>query len=115
MDIQLNLLSNGILEKPVSQVNTVKKSFGKLLNKALKQQEEAAKGDEKLKKACADFEAVLINFMFKSMKKSLPGDSVFDGGFQKDIYDSLFYQEIAGGYQIVFDKEVSDLLEVKSK
>ena len=59
------------------------------------QQEKDVKNEEKLKEACADFEAVLINFMFKSMKKSLPGDSLFGGGLQKDIYDSLFYQEIA--------------------
>ena len=95
MEIQLDLVSKGILEKPVSQAETEKPSFGKLLNKAQKQQDKGAKIDHKLKEACADFEAVLINFMFKSMKQSLPGDSLLDSGFQRDIYDSLFYQEVA--------------------
>jgi len=95
MDIQLNLKSDGVLEKPISHVNTHKKPFEEALKKAGKQQEINLKEDEKLKKACADFEAVLINFMFKSMKKSLPGNNLFGDGFQKDIYDSLFFQEIA--------------------
>ncbi|MBW1960461.1 MAG: rod-binding protein [Deltaproteobacteria bacterium] len=51
--------------------------------------------DQKLKRACEDFEAILIQFMFKSMKKTIPGGSFFGNGYQQDIYESLFFQEIA--------------------
>jgi peptidoglycan hydrolase FlgJ len=51
--------------------------------------------DKKLRKACADFEAVLLNYMFQSMKKTVPGDTLFGGGLQKDIYDSMYLQEVS--------------------
>ena len=50
---------------------------------------------QKLKRACEDFEAILIQFMFRSMKKTIPGGSFFGNGYQQDIYESLFFQEIA--------------------
>jgi len=52
--------------------------------------------DQKLRKACADFEAVLINYMLKSMRKTLPGDSMFGSSQQKEVYESMYDQEMAG-------------------
>jgi flagellar protein FlgJ len=51
--------------------------------------------EQKLKKACDDFEALLIQFMFKSMKKTVPGNGILDGGYQQDMYESMFFQEVA--------------------
>ncbi len=51
--------------------------------------------DARLKKACSDFEGVLLNFMFQSMKKTVPGKGIFSGSQQKDMYESMFYQEIS--------------------
>ncbi|MBW2155014.1 MAG: rod-binding protein, partial [Deltaproteobacteria bacterium] len=68
------------------------------LKKALKEDrssEQITAQDRKLKKACQDFEAIWIQFMFKSMKKTIPGGSFFGNGYQQDIYESLFFQEIA--------------------
>lgn len=55
----------------------------------------AAREKAKLKEACADFEALMINRMLTSMKSSLPGNPLFGDSLQKDIYESLFYQEIS--------------------
>ena len=52
-------------------------------------------GDARLKKACSDFEGVLLNFMFQSMKKTVPGKGIFSSSHQKDMYESMFYQEIS--------------------
>lgn len=51
--------------------------------------------DVRLKKACADFEGVLLNFMFQSMKKTVPGKGIFSGSHQKQMFESMFYQEIS--------------------
>ena len=71
------------------RLNRVKK-------KALKNPNPRARVDDtKLKEACADFEGVLLNFMFQSMKKTIPGKGVFGGSHQTQMYESMFYQEIS--------------------
>jgi flagellar protein FlgJ len=62
---------------------------------AKKQDNKAQIEDARLKKACSDFEGVLLNFMFQSMKKTVPGKGIFSGSQQKDMYESMFYQEIS--------------------
>ncbi|MBF0118068.1 MAG: rod-binding protein [Desulfobacterales bacterium] len=51
--------------------------------------------DEKLKKACKDFEAVFINEMFKAMRKTVPGDDIFGKSFARDTYEDMYYNEVA--------------------
>jgi flagellar protein FlgJ len=62
-----------------------------------KNENEASKAvkDDKFKNACADFEAIFIHHMFQSMKKTLPGESLFGQSSQQDMYESMYYQEIA--------------------
>lgn len=50
---------------------------------------------EQLKTACADFEALMLNEMFKSMRSTLSKTDILGGGIERDIYDSLYYQELA--------------------
>ncbi len=49
----------------------------------------------KLRQACADFEAVLLNQMFESMRSSLSGKDIFGGSLAREIYDSMYYQQIS--------------------
>ena len=51
--------------------------------------------DRKLKEACKDFEAVLLDYMFQSMRKTLAGDSILGNSDQKDLYESMYYQEVS--------------------
>ncbi|MCK4467448.1 MAG: rod-binding protein [Desulfobacterales bacterium] len=50
--------------------------------------------EEKLKKACADFESIFINYMLKTMRLTIPqsGTNKFAG---KDIYSSMIDQKVA--------------------
>ena len=50
--------------------------------------------EEKLKKACADFEAIFINYMLKTMRSTIPqsGTNKFAG---KDIYSTMIDQKVA--------------------
>jgi flagellar protein FlgJ len=49
----------------------------------------------KLKKACADFEGLLLNYMFEAMRKTVGEGGVFGKSFQKDMYESMFTQEVS--------------------
>ncbi len=51
--------------------------------------------DKKLKKTCADFEAMLLNIMMKSMRKALPGGGIFEKSLQKDIFESMYDQHLS--------------------
>ena len=50
--------------------------------------------EEKLKKACADFEAIFINYMLKTMRSTVPqsGTNKLPG---KDIYSSMIDRKVA--------------------
>lgn len=65
---------------------------------SIKASETVSKTDQKdrdLRKACSDFEAIFINSMMQAMRKTLPGDGLFAGGLQKDIYESMYDQQLA--------------------
>jgi flagellar protein FlgJ len=51
--------------------------------------------EEKLKKACGDFEGIFISQMLKEMRKSIPKTGLLDGGGQQDMYLSLFDEELS--------------------
>jgi flagellar protein FlgJ len=50
---------------------------------------------DKLKKSCADFESILISQMLKSMRQTLTTSGLTGGGLGKDMYTSLFDQELS--------------------
>jgi flagellar protein FlgJ len=49
----------------------------------------------KLKKACSDFESVLIYYMFKNMRQSIPKSGYLKQSPGKDTYSMMFDQKIA--------------------
>ena len=51
--------------------------------------------DGRLRKACQGFEEIFLNMMLKEMRKALPKGGLFPETLQKDIYTSLFDQQIA--------------------
>ncbi len=51
--------------------------------------------EAELKKACAGFESIFLNQMLKSMRASLPGDSLFEESNQMNIYKSMYDQSLA--------------------
>jgi flagellar protein FlgJ len=55
-----------------------------------------SQNDAALKKACCEFEAILIESIMKAMRKTVPRDGLFSGGFGEEVFQELFDQEIAG-------------------
>jgi flagellar protein FlgJ len=53
------------------------------------------KNPEALRRACQDFEAVMLQSMLKSMRSTVPDDGLLEKDNSRDIFDDLFDQEIA--------------------
>ncbi|MCG8563808.1 MAG: rod-binding protein [Desulfobacterales bacterium] len=51
--------------------------------------------DQALKDACAGFEAVFMEKMIGEMRKTLPGNALFQDSNAQDIYQSMHDQELA--------------------
>ncbi len=48
-----------------------------------------------LKKSCQDFEALFIQSMFKSMRKTVPDGGLFEKDHATEMYQDMIDQEIA--------------------
>ncbi len=55
------------------------------------------KGDKKkvLEKACQQFEALFVYYMFKMMRKTVPKSGLIGGGFADAVYTSMFDQKVS--------------------
>jgi flagellar protein FlgJ len=51
--------------------------------------------EKRLKKACADFEAIFVEQLFKTMRASVPNSGLLEGGRAEEIYTSMLDQQIA--------------------
>lgn len=51
--------------------------------------------DGRLKEAVNEFSAIFLQQVFKSMRKTLPDNSLIDGGFAEDVYTEMLDQEIS--------------------
>jgi flagellar protein FlgJ len=50
---------------------------------------------EKLKKACADFESLFLNYMLKSMRSSVPQDGITNKSEESKMFTSMFDENMA--------------------
>lgn len=49
----------------------------------------------RLSKACADFESIFVEQLFKTMRASVPETGLLDGGRAEEIYTGMLDQQIA--------------------
>ncbi len=55
-----------------------------------------ADGDAaRLTKACAEFEALLVQKLFQTMRASIPKSGLIDGGSAEEIYTAMLDQQVA--------------------
>ena len=59
------------------------------------ERETKSKDTSKLKKACGDFEAIFIKQMLDAMRKTVPKNSLLDGGMAEDIFQDMLYDKYA--------------------
>ncbi len=55
----------------------------------------ADKDNEDLRKACTGFEAIFLNKLLQSMRRTVPKSGLLDGGLQEDIYKGMFDERLA--------------------
>ena len=55
----------------------------------------ANSGDNELRQAARDFEALFIHKMLQTMRKTVPEDTILNGGLVEDIYTDMMDQEVA--------------------
>ncbi len=48
-----------------------------------------------LRKSCREFEAIYINEMYKSMRKTVPDSGMFEKGVAEDVYKEMLDMELA--------------------
>jgi flagellar protein FlgJ len=53
------------------------------------------KDPEALRALCQDFESILINSMFKEMRKTIPESELLDTGMASDLFDEMMDMEVA--------------------
>lgn len=51
--------------------------------------------EKELKEACEGFEAIFLNTLLKSMRNTLPKDTLFDSSHDLDIYQSMHDQYLS--------------------
>lgn len=50
---------------------------------------------EKLKKACSDFESIFINYMLKSMRTAFSEDGILENNNETQIVQSMFDENLS--------------------
>ncbi|MDJ0808637.1 MAG: rod-binding protein [Desulfobacterales bacterium] len=50
---------------------------------------------KRLNKACAEFEALLVQKLFQTMRASIPKSGLIDGGSAEEIYTAMLDQKVA--------------------
>lgn len=51
--------------------------------------------EKKLRKACVDFEAIILKQMLTTMRKSIPKSELFGGGYSEEMYQSMSDDELS--------------------
>ena len=49
----------------------------------------------KLRKACADFESLFLNYMLKSMRSSVPEGGIIGGSEEGKMFQTMFDEKLA--------------------
>lgn len=51
--------------------------------------------DERLKRACEDFESIFVDFMLQQMRQTVPQNDLLGGGKAEQLYTSMMDSELA--------------------
>jgi flagellar protein FlgJ len=51
--------------------------------------------DAKLRRACADFESIFVNYILRSARKALPQEGLFGDTHETKIYKSMIDEQMA--------------------
>lgn len=68
-------------------------------------------GDEtRLMETCRDFEAIFLNELLKSMRKTIPQDGLSENSFGKDVFQSMLDDEYANQMAVSHSTGLAEIL-----
>jgi peptidoglycan hydrolase FlgJ len=71
---------------------------------------QAQKDDPKLRRACTEFESLLVGQMLKEMRATVTKSDVFGSSEQEDLFRGMLDQELAGQISKTGAMGIGDLL-----
>lgn len=86
-------LNSGLINNTISNVtNSVKSgAFESKINKAYNE-----KDKEKLKESCQNFESIMMDMVFKEMKKTVPKSELIPSDSGREIFQSMLDEKMMG-------------------
>lgn len=90
--MDISALSNNLEFKEISNKiqNDTNTDFEKILNNAMESEDQ-----EKLKKACEDFEAIFVNMLLKSMKNTVDEGGLTKKSHAREMFEGMLNEEMA--------------------
>ncbi|MDY6864221.1 MAG: rod-binding protein [Thermodesulfobacteriota bacterium] len=79
------------------QLSSVNLNYNTILNKINEKKSiiSSERDKESIKKVCTQFESLLISFVIKAMRDTIPKTNLFGSGKGERLYSSLLDQELA--------------------
>lgn len=75
--------------------------------------------DQKIKKACTEFESLFVNFLLKEMRETVPKTGFINGGKAEEYYtamlDNEFAKEIASGKGVGLSSMLYEQLKTRNE
>ncbi len=65
---------------------------------------------KRLKDVSQDFEAILLNQMFKSMRQTINKSNLVDGGMAENIFEDMLYDEYSKGFSKTKKMGISEMI-----
>ncbi len=92
MSIDISGINNQMIQNITQNSKTAseQKAFEDLLKDAVEK-----KDDEKLKKACQEFEGYYLQQLFKEMRKTVPEGTLLEKSQGREIFEDMLYEEHA--------------------
>lgn len=89
--MEIGGINRGIIKNTIdSTVNKVSgDDFGKRLQAAVENRD-----DIELKKACREFEGIILNMLFKQMKAAVPKSEFLENSMAVEIFDSMLDEKL---------------------
>src|SRR6056297_2951911 len=90
--MEISSISNNLEFKEIANriKNETNTDFEKVLNNAMESQDQ-----EKLKKACEDFEAIFVNMLLKSMKNTVDEGGLTKKSHAREMFEGMLNEEMA--------------------
>ncbi len=86
-------INKALEEKSENNLKKLKSSFSRILNEKVKSVSDKEKYNKKLKSVSVQMEAIFINLMLKTMRKTVHESGFFGKTLAKDIFSDMLYEE----------------------